>query len=374
MGQDGELDSDISGQDYYPAAIRIDELDEDAPLAEPRYDVETLLGHLIRQTTDITARDLFALSDLSRQDAELVRRDWTLIGEEQRRQLIISLISVADDDVTWQLGRLLRIAMEDSDPTVRRLAIEGLWEDVGADLIGPLVQMLHNDGDDAVRATAAATLGGYVLAGELDELDSALAIRAEEALLSLLSNADEALIVQCRALESIAYSGETGVRQLIENAYYSPEEELRISALLAMGRSADTRWRGLARAELQNPSPRMRAEAARACGELEVRKAERELLDLLTDDAENVRLAAIFAIGRLGGHRAKEVLRSIANGEESVEAEAADLALEEMLFFGEAEETLFADEDGDEDEDWDLDPWDTFDELDDIDFGSYDDE
>ena len=59
------------------------------------------------------------------------------------------------------------------------------------------------------------------------------------------------------------------MRQLIEDAYYSPDESRRLSALVAMGRSADVRWRRLARAELTNPDPAMRAQAAFACGELE---------------------------------------------------------------------------------------------------------
>jgi HEAT repeat protein len=202
-------------------------------------------------------------------------------------------------------------------------------------------------------------------------------MRVEEALLAVVYNSDEALIVQSRALESIAYSGETGIRQLIEGAYYSPDEELRISALVAMGRSADTRWRGLVRAELQNPSPQMRAEAARACGELEVHQAERELLELIADEDQLVRLAAIFAAGRIGGQRAKQTLRAIANSEETLEAEAADLALEEMLADADHDDIDLFDEDADDEDDddsWDKDDWDTFDELDDADFGAYEDD
>jgi HEAT repeat protein len=362
--------------DYYSTFLRLpDDLAEDAAVeAAPRFTVQELLTHLIQRTTTIAARDLFVFSDLTRQDAELVRQEWELINVEQRRQLVQSLVDVADADVAWQLGRLLRIALTDPDPIVRRLAIEGLWEDGGSDLIGPLVQILHNDDEPVVRAAAAATLGAYVLAGELDELDSAFAMRAEEALLAVLRNPDEALEVQCRALESIAYSGETGVRQLIEDAYYSPEEELRVSALVAMGRSADTRWRGLARAELQNPSAPMRVEAARACGELEVQKAERELVDLLADDEQMVRLAAIFALGRIGGRRAQEALRTLADSDDAVDAEAADLALEEMLFSSSDEGLEIFDEEDEDDESWDLDPWSTFDELDDDDFGAYEDD
>jgi HEAT repeat protein len=211
-----------------------------------------------------------------------------------------------------------------------------------------------------------------VLAGELDELDAALAMRAEEALLAILHNEEEPIAVQARALESIAYSGETGIRQLIEDSYYSPDEEMRVSALIAMGRSADTRWRGLARAELQNPSPQMRAEAARACGELEAKKAEADLLELLSDEEQNVRLAAIFALGRLGGNKAREALRVLAQGDDATEAEAAEMALEEMLYVTSDEDmTLLDDSGADEGDNLDFAPWDTADDFDDDELGAY---
>ena len=153
-----------------------------------------------------------------------------------------------------------------------------------------------------------------------------------------------------------------------------PDEELRISSLIAMGRSADTRWRGLARAELQNPSPRMREEAARACGELEVKKAEADLLELLLDEEPTVRLAAIFALGQIGGNKARDALRVLTQGDDAVAAEAADVALEEMLVNAADSIALLDDNDGDSDsdegDDLDFGPWDA-DDFDDDKLGSY---
>jgi HEAT repeat protein len=73
-----------------------------------------------------------------------------------------------------------------------------------------------------------------------------------------------------------------------------------------MGRSADIRWRGPVRVELRNPSSAIRAEAARACGELEAGAALHDLLDLLFDEDRQVRLAAIFALGRIGGREPRK--------------------------------------------------------------------
>ncbi len=299
------------------------------------------------------------MSDLSRQDLRVVQGAWHEIPEERRVYVIRSLVEDAKQNIHLQLGRLLRLGLTDANSEIRQLAIEGLWEEITEDLIGPFVQMLLNDSEAAVREAAAKALGPFILAGELDEIDTSLSIRAEEALLSVLQNEMEALAVQCRALESIAFSSEAGIRQIIEDAYYSPYEDMQVSALNAMGRSADIRWRSLVQAELQNPSAAMRAAAARACGELEVQAAQQELLELLLDDSQEVRLGVIFALGRLGGEQAVEALNVVVNSGDELESEAAALALEEMLFYADTSAVPLFDESVAESDEWDQDIWDS---------------
>ncbi|GIV77185.1 MAG: hypothetical protein KatS3mg050_1579 [Litorilinea sp.] len=346
--------------------------EEDAGgIIDPGISLGELLHRLIHDPEFPSLEQLYALSDLSRQDVETVREHWGAIAPPRRREVIERLVSRAMDDVQLHLGRLLRIALQDEDPFIRRHAIDGLWEETEADLLGPFVHMLHNDPSTDVRVAAAAALGSYVLAGELDELDASLAMRAEEALLAVLHNEDEPVELRSSALKSLAYSGEAGVRQLIEDAYYSPYEEMRISALIAMGRSADIRWRGFVRAELQNPSPAMRVEAAHACGELEARAAVYELIALLEDEERQVRLASIFALGRLGGRHAREALEAMAASEDPEEAAAAEQALEEMLFYADPDGVPLFDESLEMDGDWDPDPWDGWFHFDDRDLGEY---
>lgn len=318
--------------------------------------VVELLNKLISEATTPSLEELTVFSDLSAQDWTEVRRLWPTIPESRRLAVIEALVQESFTNLHLQLGRLLRVALQDANSRIRQLAIEGLWEEVTEDLIGPFISLLRDDPAQEVRAAAAGALGAFVLAGELDELDPVQAMRAEEALLAALHNEMEGLAVQCRALESIAFSGESGVRHLIEDGYYSPYEEMRLSALLAMGRSADTRWRGAARAELDSPSPAMRAAAARACGELEARAALPEILGLLLDEEKEVRLAAIFALGRLGGQDALDALDALTESEDEDEANAAAVALEESLFYGDDSIPLFDEES--------LDAWDDLDEED----------
>jgi HEAT repeat protein len=332
-----------------------------------------VLNRLIVAPQDLNIEDLRTFSDLSREQAAMVRNEWPSIAVERRREIVRFLIQVIDEDLTWQLERLFNIALSDEDSEVRRYAIEGLREENDGQLVGPLVQILLNDSDERTRATAADALGSYVLAGELDELDAALAMRAEEALLSVVSKGAEPTTVRARSLESLAYSGETGLRQLIEDAYYAPEDEIRVSSLIAMGRSADVRWRSLARAELQNPWDKMRAVAAQACGELEAKAALDQLIELVTDESDDVKLAAILALGRIGGNDAREVLEAVRLDEEQELVEAADFALEELMFFASAENdlSLLQESDGTVD-DWDdIEPWHRGHDLDESDLGTY---
>jgi HEAT repeat protein len=352
-----------------------EDLDAVSPGLRPRVSIEQLLHDLIQGRDAPDLFDLYAFSDLTTQDAEIVRQQWALVDVARRRLVVAGLVELSQEDIDLELGRFLRVAIQDMDAQVRQSAVTGLWDEVATDLVGSLVQLVQSDPDDAVRAAAATGLGGYILAGELDELDAALAMRAEQALLAILNNEEEPLEVRRRALESIAYSGEAGVRQLIEDGYYDGNEAMRISAVFAMGRSADVRWRGLVRAELQSPSAEMRAEAAIASGELGAKSAAEDISALLQDSDERVRLAAIVALGRIGGPVAQDALEAMLLSENAAEAEAADAALEEMQFFDQMDAISFFDEQDEEDEEWARDSdeeW--YDELDEVDLGEYEDD
>jgi HEAT repeat protein len=357
-----------------------DDSDFVSPGLRPKVPVDQLLQRLIQDRETPTLEELYAFSDLTLQEAEVVRQQWELVDVARRQSVVADLVELAEEDIDLHLSRFLRVVMSDSDAQVRQAAITGLWDEVATDLLGSFVQLLHNDTDENVRAAAATGLGPYILAGELEELDAAVAMRAEEALLAVLNNDQEPLEVRRRALESIAYSSEAGVRQLIEDGYYSSDPMMRVSAVFAMGRSADVRWRGLVRAELRSPSPEMRAEAAIASGELGAKSAAEDVSALLTDRDERVRLAAIVSLGRIGGSVAQDALEAMLLSDSPIEVEAADAALEEMEFFDQMDSLSLFDELAEEEAEWESEAqdeeWydDIHDELDDDDLGEYEDD
>jgi HEAT repeat protein len=314
---------------------------------------EKILLHISDAGERLNTRHLYALAGMTRAQLEQFRQVWPTIEAERRRLVIHNLAELTEHSFEVNFDPIFLLALRDEDSDVRTAAIDGLWENEDQALIGPLVHLLRADEAVHVRAAAAVALGRFVLLGELEEIDRAPAMLAEQALLEVIHLAEEDLEVRRRAVEAIAYSGEAGVREIIEAAYYHENEKMQASALFAMGRSADPYWRKWLLVELDNPNSELRFEAARACGELEVASAVSPLAHMVFDDPDQeVREAAVWALGHIGGREAREALAACYEGDDEALSQAAAEALDEMDLLGESLSIPLY-EDLDEDEDFD---------------------
>jgi HEAT repeat protein len=298
---------------------------------------EQVLLHISNSDERLNTRYLYSLSGMSRVQLAYFREVWPSIKAGRRSLVIQSLVELTELSFEVNFDPVFLVALGDDDSEVRVAAIEGLWENEDQALIGPLVHLLRADQASSVRAAAAMALARFILLGELDKIDRAPAMLAEEALLETLRSAEEDLEVRRRAVEAIAYSGEAGVREIIEAAYYDEDEKMQTSALFAMGRSADPYWRKLLVQELDNPSPELRFEAARACGELENGLAVSQLIQMsMSDPDREVQQATVWALGRIGGREAREALEAFYESEDEVLSAAAAEALDEIDVLGES--------------------------------------
>ena len=275
---------------------------------------------------------LYHLSGLEAENVARVREVWLCLPVELRRQMITRLVELTEADFEVDFGAIFRIGLEDEDAEVRAAAIEGLWEDEDVRLVPLLVTRLQEDEAITVRAATATSLGRFVLLGELNKIRPDPEIMAYEALLAVCRDTKEHTEVRRRALESLAYAGNETVAELIREAYAAPEEKVHISAIFAMGRSADTRWAHYVQQELFSPNPEMRYEAARACGELQLREAVPELEELADDIDPEVREAALWALGQIGGDEARGILDRYCLAEDEPTRAAAEAALDELHF------------------------------------------
>jgi HEAT repeat protein len=293
-------------------------------------DFEKLLQQISDTSNRLSVASLYGLSRMDREEVLLFQKVWPSIAVERRRQIINFLVEIAEGSFEVNFGPIFRFCLNDEDEQVRRAAIEGLWEDDDPALINPLIKLLRDDPSIAVRAEAATSLGRYVLLGELDKIKAKYFALVQEALLETIRSSSEDLEVRRRAIESIAYSSEEAVRGIIEAAYYDEDERMRISAVFAMGRSADPYWSDLVIKELESAKPEMRYEAAVACGELKLLEAIPLLAELVNDPDREVLEAAIWALGQIGGNESRRILYKCYREDDEFLCEAVDEALENL--------------------------------------------
>jgi len=273
---------------------------------------------------------LYALSAPGTEEIRMFRRQWPSLPAKQRCKIISALAESAEANFELDFNALFRVTMDDEDEHVRTVSIEGLWEDEGVTLIAPLVHLARKDRAASSRAAAAASLGRFVLLGELEELDERYTKLIHGALLEAIADRGEPLEVRRRAVESIAYWEEPCVHDIIAAAYQEADELMRISAVFAMGRSADPGWSETVREELHNTNPAMRYEAARACGELVAKSAVPDLIGLVSDPDREVQFAAVGALGQIGGQQARRVLERCARSPDEAMRLAGEDALAEL--------------------------------------------
>ena len=293
---------------------------------------------------------------LDKAQLEQVKATWNTLPADRRAAAMQHLVDLGDDNFEVDFNAIFRVGLYDADPAVRAAAISGLWEDVDPALIAPLLNLLQTDDSEAVRAAAASVLGHYVYEGELEELAEAKVKPIVTALKAIYRDVAQPIEVRRRALESLGFLSDDDTSQLIAQAYHHANDQLKLSAVFAMGRSLDAeRWGSIVMEELAAPDPEMRYEAARAAGELEYSPAVRKLGELLDDVDEEVQLITVWSLGQIGGEKAKQLLMAVLDSDAEHLHEEAEDALAELEFKADNLDFAMFDFEDEDEEEWVLD-------------------
>jgi HEAT repeat protein len=290
------------------------------------------LEELRDSTRPLVVSKLANLSNLSPEELAPFLGVWPTMAADRRRRILNELAELAEDNVELNFDEVFRAALGDADSEVRRVAVRGLWEYTGRDLIEPLVRLLHEDAEPAVRAEAALALGRFALRAEFEELRPVDAERVEKALRRTVDEAVEVVEVRARAVEALGARSMAWVQAIIEETYHSAEQRLRVSAVHAMGRNCDPVWLPVLFRELASEDPEMRYEAVTACGSIGDEASLPHVLPLMEDGDAEVQGAAIEALGAIGGRAAKKALQQAVGDPREHVREAALAALAEADF------------------------------------------
>jgi HEAT repeat protein len=295
---------------------------------------------------------VYRLSDMSAANFELFQREWLEVSEERRAALVRHMADIAEENYLVDFTTIFAYLFDDPYATVRVAALDGVWDSTEPRLVRPIIGLLQGDRDVNVRAAAARALAHYVLLAEWGQIRPAVAAPAIDALLAEYDRPNAPLEVRRAALEAVAAANHPRIPDMILDAYDDGPEDLQLSALFAMGLTADRRWLPLLDDEMQSPSADFRAEAARAAGGLGSADSVDALEGLLTDEDPGVAMAAVYALGQIGGDRATELLTRLSEDPDYEELyDAIDEALEEMEWLEGDFDLLALDEDELEDDD-----------------------
>jgi HEAT repeat protein len=316
---------------------------------------QTVLDRLLDSKKDIPQSHLQHYSDLDSKSIQLFLDVWTRVQPTRKLVLLDRLSSHLESDFIVSYEAVGQALLDDPDGEVRSRAIRLLVESDSPKLARKLIDIFLNDAELAPRMEAVQLLGEFILRGELEAIGKDLKSKIEDALISVIRSEDNA-ILRKRALESFGFSSRPEIATLIESAFERADSTWIASALRAMGRSQDERWKEEVVSRLLDEDPLIKFAAVEAAGQLGIEDAVPILIQILDDEEEDeeVATAAIWALSMIGGDDARTYLVALIDQNEDEDlVEFLEDALENLNFTEELNkfDLLTLDEDDEIDED-----------------------
>lgn len=274
---------------------------------------QQVLQEVADHTRPLPHADLRALSGADDQTVTRLITLWPQVRPERRRELLAGLQRLSEEDATLDFKRIHLSALHDPDPATRILAIRGLWEDEGEELMRLLTDIVKEDPEPSVRGEAAAGLGQFVVSMEFGLLSDDAAEHLAESLRDVVEDATQEDEVRAQALEALGASSEDWVAEMIADQYETGTARMRLASIRAMGRNGSDDWLPVLIYNFDDDDAETRAAAATAAGQLLLESAVEPLALLAEDPDREVQLAAIAALGEVAGEAAEAVLQQLLN-------------------------------------------------------------
>lgn len=294
---------------------------------------QKVLDTLLADSREFPRRYLQEFSDIGTLELKTLLDVWPQVDLSRKLTLLEDLDALAENDTLVSFDDFASALLTDPDPQVRSRAIRLLDESEDVKLVPSFLDMLRNDPDTHVRVEAANALNLFVDLGELEEISESIYRQVEDALLTSITSEDD-VRVRRTALESLGYSSRPEVATLIESSFRRDEPHWQVSALTAMGRSADERWADEVTRALVNENDNIRRAAVQAAGELALKSTRPLLLRMLGEEEDSTVLSAIiWSLSQIGGEDVRTYLENLLDLSEDEEQIAyLEEALDNLAF------------------------------------------
>ena len=298
----------------------------------PEYSSNEVINNLLESSKSLDPQFLHFISDISSGDLEKIKSIWGEVNRDRKYNLLRDLVSLMVANTLVSCDNFGYYALQDDDPHIRSQAIRLLWECSDIKLISIFIDLLQNDSNFEVNASAAAALGKFILLGELEEIPEKSANMVQDLLINEYIKTENDRTKQ-RILESLGYSSNEKVNQFITNALKKNDKGWHLSALFAISRSANNIWEKEVVQKLTNLDPDIQIEAIKAAGELEIASAKEQIIEFMesyTPD-EVLYKQAIWALSKIGGNDVKKLFEEmIEESDDKEKTDMLEMALDNM--------------------------------------------
>ncbi len=308
-------------------------------ISDPIDALKRLIEAVEEQRYPLDREDLHAVSGLRPELEAQIRGCLDPLDDSGQFALLGALQEAMVDSGGLEFTAVFSASLQDGDLPVRGLAAAGLASCETPEATAALLTAARStEEDDIVRAEAVTALGEVALRVELGWAASEDAGGVVGALRTIAEDVREESELRGAAIAAAAVAHEDWAAALIDEAYASDEEALRLGAIQGMGRNADPIWLPQLEAALFADRVEERSAAAAAAGELGLEDGVPMLLDLLDEDLSEIEVvvAAVRALGAIGGEEAMERLAELRTHPDEQVRETAHEALEDAALLDES--------------------------------------
>ena len=293
---------------------------------------QTVLDSLLASGREFPRRYLKYFSDIVPLELKTLLEVWPRVKLDRKLSLLEGLLILADKDTLVNFDDFARSILNDPEASVRVHAIRLLDECDDVKLVPAYIDLLKNDPDRNVRAEAANALNLFVDLGELEEIPEEVYGEIQAVLLETARGAEETRLRR-RAMESLGWSSNPEVVGLIESAL-EQDIDWKVSALIAMGRSADDRWEDRVLRSMLDDNVKIRKAAVQSAGMLAFKSARIPLLRMLeSEESDEVMSAVIWSLSQIGGEDVQTYLETLLDQAEDEELiDFLEQALDNLAF------------------------------------------
>ncbi|MEM9778101.1 MAG: hypothetical protein AAF902_26225, partial [Chloroflexota bacterium] len=128
-----------------------------------------LLSNLKNAEVDLSVSSYYYLSDLPAEYAAELKKVWSTIGDRRREMIARSMADIAENNYQVDFSPIAADLLTDKSENVRLAALDMLWDTDKVWLVNPIVKLMRDDQSTAVRASAAGSLGHYLLMAQWGE-------------------------------------------------------------------------------------------------------------------------------------------------------------------------------------------------------------